>query len=507
MLPRRLPAAPVRQATVRHAERVAVRGRRAGRSMGCCAIGLSVYAALFSGISMLGNPGYVYTHGPIVFVQCLSNYIAVPITAYLFIPFFNGLRLTSAYEYLELRFSLRVRLIGSFLFVVRIYLYLGQALYAPALALEAVAGVPILLTVLVTGGISAGYTYHGGMRTVIWTDIMQFLVLWGGQAVLTLFAWRGVEGDPIAIARAHDRFTFVDWDLDITSDYSTFNVVLGSIPLFLVQSATDQIAVQRYLTAASVREAQKGLWLKLLVLPFFNPLAYVCGVALFAYYHSGGRADPVAAGVVKNADEIMPFFAVSEMPAGLSGMLISGILAATMSTTSSGLASASTAIVTDFVLRLRWAGDSGDGVESRLALSRRVMVASSVLMVLSAWFVSQLGTQLAELAWVVNGLCGGEPTRPTSAACCSTQIAFTAPRMRRATAGPLLGVFLLGMLTRTAEERGAFCGVVAGSCALLVLMASSRFCAETGSECLAGLTWLGRIAFFWCLLSTQQVSS
>ena len=103
-----------------------------------------MYAALFSGISMLGNPGYVYTHGPIVFVQCLSNYVAVPITAYLFVPFFNGLRLTSAYEYLELRFSLRVRLIGSFLFVVRIYLYLGQALYAPALALEAVAGVPIL---------------------------------------------------------------------------------------------------------------------------------------------------------------------------------------------------------------------------------------------------------------------------------------------------------------------------------------------------------------------------
>ena len=146
---------------------------------------------------------------------------------------------------------------------------------------------------------------------------MQFLVLWGGQAVLTIFAWHGVNGDPIAIADSQERFTFLDWNLDITSDYSTFNVVVGSIPLFLVQSATDQIAVQRYLTASSVKEAQKGLWLKLLVLPFFYPLAYACGVALFAYYHSGGRTDPVAAGLVRNADEAMPF-AVSEMPAGLS---------------------------------------------------------------------------------------------------------------------------------------------------------------------------------------------
>ena len=133
-----------------------------------------------------------------------------------------------------------MRLIGSFLFIVRIYLYLGQALYAPSLALEAVAGIPIPLTVLVAGGVSAAYTYHGGMRAVIWTDIAQFFVLWGGMAVLTVFAWRGVDGDVIAIARTNEHFTFLDWSVDLTSDYSTWNVVLGTIPLYLVQSATDR---------------------------------------------------------------------------------------------------------------------------------------------------------------------------------------------------------------------------------------------------------------------------
>jgi|EP01047_Picozoa_sp_COSAG01_P024366 Na+/proline symporter len=153
-----------------------------------------------------------------------------------------------------------MRLVGSALFVMRIFLYLGQALYAPALALEAVGGVPIELTVLVAGGVSAAYTVHGGMRAVIWTDIAQFFVLWGGQLILTVGAWGGTTGSVVDIARNGSRF---DWlvnpgSVELTNDYNFWNVAVGSIPLTLVQVATDQIAVQRYLTASSVAEAQRG---------------------------------------------------------------------------------------------------------------------------------------------------------------------------------------------------------------------------------------------------------
>ena len=229
---------------------------------------------------------------------------------------------------------------------------------------------------------------------------------------------------------------------------------------------------QRYLTAPSVRDAQRALWLKLLVLPFFHPLAYICGIALYSFYHSGGRLEPVSSGLVQSADQIMPFFATTEVPVGLAGMLVSGILAATMSTTSSGLTSVSTAIVTDFILRLGWVSPTSS-VAARLALSRRAMLCSSGAMILSAFLVSRLGTQIAELAWIINGLVGG----------------------------PLLGVFLLGMLTRTAEGIGALVGVVCGSVALLVVMASKRGC--TDGACVGGCcdTWLGSlgaVAFFFC---------
>ena len=223
---------------------------------------------------MLGGLGYVWSYGVVTVVQQLSTYVAVPVTVWVFVPLLHGLKLTSAYgkivqfldlravrlanpqtltisEYLELRFGLRARLVGSSLFVLRIFLYLGQALYAPSLALEAVAGIPIWATVLCAGVVSAAYTIHGGMRTVIWTDIMQFGVLWGGMLLLTAVAWSRIDGDILAIAEDADRLTFADPGssgnyIDWTSPYAFWNIVIGGIPLALVQMATDQIAVQRY---------------------------------------------------------------------------------------------------------------------------------------------------------------------------------------------------------------------------------------------------------------------
>ena len=200
------------------------------------------------------------------------------------------------------------------------------------------------------------------------------------------------------------------------------------------------------MTAESVRAAQNALWLKLLIVPFFAPLSPLCGLALYSFYHSGGRGDPVTAGFVANADEVMPYFAISELPPGFGGLIVSGILAATMSTTSSGLASLSTAIITDFLLRLNVL--RGKGQAERLWWSRVITLFSSIGMVAAAALVSKMGTQIAEISWVVNGLCGG----------------------------PLLGMFMLGMLTTRADERGALIGITAGSLALCCVMLSQRLC-------------------------------
>eukprot|EP01052_Picozoa_sp_SAG31_P033242 SAG31_NODE_3732_length_3940_cov_35.007550_1_plen_471_part_00 len=416
----------------------------ASRSMGCCTVGFSVYAALFSGITMLGTPGYVYRYGVVTAVQQLSALAAVPITTRVFIPAFYRLRLTSGYEYLELRFDLRVRAIGSALFVLRMFSYLGTALFAPALALEAVAGVPRWLTIVVAGGVSALYTVHGGMRAVIYTDIAQFLVLWGSMLLITLIAWlnctdrEGERVDVLAVA-AHGRRAgwmgqggIFDFKFDLTSEFSFWNVVFGGIPLTMVQLSADQISIQRYLTAGSMRKAQNGLWTKLVITPIFIPLGYLCGIALWVFYHTADRQDPVSNGQVANSDEVMPFFALTELPSGLAGLLIAGILAATMSTISSGLASVSTTLITDFILRFNITGRPSTDSGMR-QLSQLVTVACVGIMMASAVAVSQFGAALAEISWVLNGLCGG----------------------------PLLGVFLLGLLSPTSTANGALAGILA----------------------------------------------
>ena len=139
------------------------------RSMGCCTVGLSVMAALYSGLTMLGTPGYTYMHGPVTLASQAAIMISVPFTVSL-LPVFFGVRITSAYEYLEMRFDRTLRVVGAGLFILRITLYLGSALYVPALAIEALSNTPRWVTILGTGGVSAAYTITGGMSCLLYTS-------------------------------------------------------------------------------------------------------------------------------------------------------------------------------------------------------------------------------------------------------------------------------------------------------------------------------------------------
>ena len=152
-------------------------------------------------------------------------------TAYLFLPFFNGLGVTTAYEYLEMRFSLAVRLIASFLFIARVLLYLSTAMYAPALALDAVANVPSWATIVVCGVASGVYTVAGGLRAVIYTDVMQFFVLVAGVLIVLFVATLqvGSVSEVVRLAREGDRLTLFKPSVDLSDDYSTWNLMLGKI--------------------------------------------------------------------------------------------------------------------------------------------------------------------------------------------------------------------------------------------------------------------------------------
>lgn len=415
----------------------------AGRSMGSLVVAITVMASLFSGISYLGTPSEVYVYGIGYWLIVLSTFITTPVMTIIFLPFFYHAKFYSVYQYMEARFSVGLRTLASALFISRVVLWLSVVTYAPALALEHVTGMPMWLSILVTGSITTLYTTLGGMKAVIWSDVMQFVVLFGGQILIVMVALWGIP-DGMAgafhIAREAGHLDF-DFSFDPTLRVTVWAILIGGTCHNLVLLGTDQVAIQRYMTATSLKTARRSMWLKLVIsLPAFSAF-YLTGLVLFAFYHNAG-VDPLAAGQISKADQILPYFVVNELPSGLPGLLIAGVFAATMSTISSGINSLTTVTLVDFYKRL-WNPEITETQQLRLA--RKLTLGYGVLIVALAFAAGRFGS-LIEAPVKLFGLIGG----------------------------PMLGMFLLGMLTRRANARGAFVGWSVGAVATVSVAASTQ---------------------------------
>lgn len=403
----------------------------AGRTMGSVVVAMTILASLFSGISFLAAPSEGYANGPVFYLANIAFFIATPVTAMLILPFYYNSRFFTAYQYLEERFSVQLRTLASASFIVRVLLWLAAATYAPALALEQATGMPLWFTILCTGLLTTIYTTFGGMRAVIWTDVMQLVVLAGGQLVIMLVALGRVPGGidrVIEIGRQGGRL-----DLSLSADptvrLTLWGLLIGATFMHLVQMATDQVSVQRYLSARSLEVARRGLWLKLAMLLPVTVIFYGTGLVLYAFYQIHG--DPLVAGKITKADQILPYFVINELPHGLPGLFIAAIYAASMSTISAGINSLTSASLVDFYQRLWRRPDLSE--KNQLRIARALTFGYGTLVVLLAFLVHRLGT-LLEATNKVIGLVGG----------------------------PLLGLFLLGILLKRATARGALIGWVAG---------------------------------------------
>lgn len=411
----------------------------AGRGMNRYVVAMTVLASLFSGISYLAGPAEVYRHGIGFSVVLLSFFIATPITAIWLMPYFYNSRYFTAYHFFQERFGLSVRLLASGLFLFRVSLWLGGAIYAPALALNAVTGIPLAFTILSTGLISTLYTIKGGMKAVIWTDVMQLGVLFGGQLIIMLVATGKIDGGLTGVweaAREGGKLE-LDFSFDPRVRITLWAALIGGTFLNLVQMATDQVSVQRYLTASSLREAQRSLWVKLwLFLPVFV-VFYGTGLVIYAFYAQHG--DPFAAGLIKRDDQILPFFVITQMPAGMPGLLIAAIFAASMSTVSAGVNSLTSATLCDFYQTLE------QNPPSEAAQVRRAQwwtLFYGLLVTGFAFVFASLGTNLLESVNTIIGIVGG----------------------------PMVGLFMLGMFTQRADTRGAILGCLTGLAVSLFLV-------------------------------------
>ncbi|WP_419165715.1 sodium:solute symporter family transporter [Candidatus Palauibacter sp.] len=262
----------------------------ANRRMGWGAIGLSVMATQASAITYIGTTGQAFDDG-MEFVQFyLGQPIAMVVLCVLFVPFFHRSKIYTAYEYLERRFDAKTRSMTSFLFLMSRGLSAGIVLYAPAIVLSVIMGWDERVTILVMGVITVAYTIMGGITAVIWTDVIQMLVMFAGIgiALAVLFATlpEGVGVADVAyIGGIHEMWKSIDLSWDPTDRYTLWSGLIGGLFLALGYFGTDQSQVQRYLTASSLRQSRLSLIFNAFVKVPMQIFILAIGVLLYVFYH------------------------------------------------------------------------------------------------------------------------------------------------------------------------------------------------------------------------------
>ena len=400
----------------------------AGRRIPWWAAGLSIYGTQLSSISFIAMPAKVYaTDWVYMLVQLSIVLIAVPVV-FIYLPFFRRTKLTSAYEYLELRFNVAVRLFASASFVLYQFGRMAIVLFLPAIALSTVTGINVHLCILVMGVLATVYTVLGGIEAVIWTDVIQVVVLLGGAFLsLTLIVSEldgGLAG-LIASGSQAGKFHVFNWSWDYTAT-SVWVVLIGNLFNNLVPYTSDQAVIQRYLTTKDENAAARGIWMNAAMVVPSTLVLFLLGTALWAFY----RANPALLDPSQATDSIFPLFMAQQLPVGIAGLVIAGVFAASMSTLDSSLNSVATALTTDWYARFHPdAEDHGKLVLARWLTAILGVLATSMSLLLASFDVGSLWDTFQ----AGMGLFGGG----------------------------LAGLFALGILTRRANGRGALVGAVA----------------------------------------------
>jgi len=431
----------------------------ADQDMNYVVVAISVIAAFFSGISYLGIPAETF-HNDLRIIWVLASFlIATPLTATLFLPLFYRMGLVSVNEYLEKRFDRRLRVLASALFIARATIWLAIAVYAPALVISAATGWAVWVSVLICGLSTTLYTSLGGMKAVLWTDTLQFVVLLLGVVVVIAAAGMLTPGGFAGawqLAEEAGKTRVLDFSLGPMIRVTFWAALLGGVANNLVQMVTDQVAVQRYLTAKSLPEATRALWFKLWVTVPMVSLFYLTGTMLAGYY----RAFPDRLPELTSKDALLPYFVVSTLPAPLPGLLMAAIFAATMSTVSAGINSLTGIVMVDFGRTRLAHHDAGETTAEAAGDAAREDPALAAAQVRQARLLTTGFGLLVTVLGCFAGLLGTLVEAPN--------------RIFGLLGGPLLGVFFLGALSLTRRVGGtaALVGMAAGTLACLAAASS-----------------------------------
>lgn len=399
----------------------------AGRSLPGWVVGMSIFATYVSSISYLGYPGKAFSGDWNAFVFSLSIPIASYFAARYFVPFYRSQDSISAYSFLENRFGPWARIYASSCYLLTQIARTGSILYLLALPMNVLLGWNIQTIIIVTSVAIVLYSMLGGMKAVIWTEAIQGIILIGGALVcmfILLFDMPEGPAQTFSIAMEDGKFSLGSFGSSLSE--STFWVCLiYGVFTNLQNYGIDQSYVQRYHTAKNEKEAKfSALFGGYLFIPV-SAVFFMIGTGLYAFYkvHPGVLPDGVG------ADYVFPFFIVNELPVGVTGLLIASIFAAGMSTIATSVTSSSTIILTDYYQRFR----KHAGNRERMLVLKLSSVGVGVAGILVAFAFMSVQSAL-DAWWALASIFSGG----------------------------MLGLFLLGYISRKARNFDAVLGVVCG---------------------------------------------
>mgnify|MGYP005666348681 CR=1 FL=1 len=409
---------------------------------------MSIFATFVSSISYLALPGTAYLSNWNAFVFSLSLPIASLIAVKFFVPLYRRINSPSAYTYMEQRFGPWARIYVSLCYLLTQLMRIGTILYLLALALNAIIGWDIATIIVVTGIVVTIYSMLGGIQAVVWTDAIQGIILIFGAIVCAVYLIFSMPEGPsqlFEIAAANDKFSLGSFSLELSQP--TFWVVLiYGIFINLQNYGIDQNYVQRYMASRSDREAKKSALIGGLLYIPVSALFLFIGTALFAFYQSKAGVLPVDLQDVNKSDRIFPYFIVTELPVGITGLMVASIFAAGMSTISTSFNSSATVFLTDYYNKYfkKTASD-------REAM--RVLYLSSVVISILGISIgiAMINVKSALDAWW---------------------------KLASIFSGGMLGLFLLGAFSEKKNVVGAIIGVIVGLLIILWLSLSNVFLGE-----------------------------
>lgn len=434
----------------------------AGGSMGVLTVGLSVMATLFSSNSFAMYPSASYSSSLKLSMTLIAHSAIVPLIIWVFIPVYTRLKCQTAYEYLEKRFHVSVRCLASGLFIFLRIGWMASATYAASVIVANVAnveGINQITVIIGLGIVSMAYTMLGGLRAVMWTDVVQFFIFSATILIaLTLLTMQNEHGFSGILDTyfANPANNIVDFTPSLELQYGSWAILIGVFLEALSAFGADQVAVQRYLSARSEKTSQWAFLLNMAGIWLVVPSLLLIGVGLYSHYDAhpeelrplltaneesihnliskneftsdaSPREQIIAAGL---SDKVMPQFVQTYFPAGLKGLFLAALLAAIMSSIDSGIHSVTTAVIVDF--RDRFSPNEKTADERHdLWTIRGLIVLIGSLAITLACFVGDLGN-----------------------------VFDIGKKLMAAFGGPLLSVFILALFSPRATSKGVFWGTL-----------------------------------------------